>query len=324
MRNHAKFLEIRQREQSEHGSLPTRRSLLGASAAIATSLAFPGLLKAKPAVVANRRIPSSGEVLPAVGLGSWITFNVGNDPLLRDESAAVIEAFFGAGGRVIDSSPMYGSSQEVIGYSLGKIGAPSDLFAADKVWTSSATDGPDDIRRSLGKWAIPRFDLLQVHNLVGWQHHLPLLQEMKASGALRYVGVTTSHGRRHDAVEQIMRTEPLDFVQLTYNTLDREAERRLLPLAQDLGIGVIVNRPFRRGQLTKGFASQPLPDWAAEIGVSSWAQFHLKFILSHPAVTVAIPATTRPDHATENVAAALDPLPDGRLRERMAGYVRDL
>jgi diketogulonate reductase-like aldo/keto reductase len=302
--------------------LPTRRALLAGGISALTLAALPAVAQSGSA--ATRRVPGSGEEVPAVGLGSWITFNVGNDPVLRDECAAVMASFFTAGGRLIDSSPMYGSSQAVIGYGLKKIGAPDDLLAADKVWTSSASEGPGNIQTSLDNWSVPAFDLLQVHNLVGWQHHLPLLYDMKAAGTLRYVGITTSHGRRHDVFEEIMRSEPIDFVQLTYNTVDREAEERLLPLASDRGIGVIVNRPFRRGQLTKGLASQPLPQWAGEIEASTWAQFHLKFILSHPSVTVAIPATTRPDHAEENVAAANGPLPDSGLRERMATYVRNL
>jgi diketogulonate reductase-like aldo/keto reductase len=305
-------------------SLPTRRSLIGGAATVAVSMVLPSGVGAEPTGVATRRIPSTGEAVPAVGLGSWITFNVGNDPVLRDDCAAVMDAFFAAGGRVIDSSPMYGSSQEVIGYGLEKFGRPDDLFAADKVWTSSASGGPDDIRQSLSDWSLPTFDLLQVHNLVGWQHHLPLLFEMKAAGDLRYVGITTSEGRRHDAFEEIMRSYPLDFVQVTYNVLDREVERRILPLAQDRGIGVIVNRPFRQGALTQRLAAEPMPEWAAEIGASSWAQCILKFILSHPAVTVAIPATTRPDHAVENVTAASGTLPDDGLREKMSAHIRGL
>jgi diketogulonate reductase-like aldo/keto reductase len=296
-----------------------------AGAALITSAAMPA--PGAPAQQVNgptRRIPATGEEIPAVGLGTWITFNVGNDATLRAESAAVMAAFFEAGGRVIDSSPMYGSSQDVIGHGLKKLGAPEGLFSADKVWTSSAASGPPQIERSRRYWGVPRFDLIQVHNLVGWQSHLPMLFEMKAAGRLRYVGITTSEGRRHDLVENLMRTQQLDFVQVTYNVLDREVEQRILPLARERRIAVIVNRPFRQGALTERLAKRPLPPWAAEIGAASWAQFILKFILSHPAVTLVIPATTRPDHVRENVAAATGPLPDGALRERMAAHVRGL
>lgn len=274
--------------------------------------------------VAKRRIPSTGEDIPAVGVGTWMTFNVGNDPVLRTESAAVMAAFFAAGGGMIDSSPMYGSSQPVVGYGLERLGHPPGLFSADKVWTSSGGDGPAQIERSRRHWGVPMFDLLQVHNLRAWKAHLPTLHEMKAAGGLRYVGITTSHGRRHDLFEQVMRAQPLDFVQLTYNIVDREAERRLLPLARDRGLGMIVNRPFQRGALIERLQGRPLPEWSAEIGASSWAQFVLKFILSHPAVTTVIPATTRVDHVRENKAAAEGTLPNEAMRHRMAAYVRGL
>jgi len=304
---------------------PTRRAFVeGAVAALAASALLPGAALAQSARPATRTIPSSGEEIPAVGLGTWITFNVGDDPVLRDECAEVMAAFFAAGGRLIDSSPMYGSSQPVIGHGLEKLGRPETLFSAEKVWTSSAEDGPRQIERSRGFWGVSSFDLVQVHNLVGWEAHLATLFEMKAAGQIRYVGITTSEGRRHDLFEETMLTQPLDFVQLTYNIVDREAEQRLLPLARERGMAVIVNRPFQQGELTTRLEGEPLPDWAAEIGASSWAQIILKFILSHPAVTVAIPATTRVDHVRENVAAAAGLLPNAAMRERMAAYVSEL
>ena len=262
--------------------------------------------------------------MPIVGLGTWITFNVGDDPVLRDECADVMAAFFEAGGRMIDSSPMYGSSQPVIGYGLQKLGRPSALFSAEKVWTSSATAGPAQIEQSRRFWGVPKFDLVQVHNLLAWKPHLQTLFEMKAAGAVRYVGITTSEGRRHDLLEQIMRSEPIDFVQFSYNVVDREAEARLLPLASERGIAVIVNRPFRQGALTDRLKREPLPEWAAELGVSSWAQLMLKFILAHPAVTVAIPATTRVDHVRENLSAAAGPMPDLAMRQRISAHVQAL
>ena len=224
---------------------------------------------------------------------------------------------------MIDSSPMYGSSQPVIGYGLERLGRPDTLFSAEKVWTSAAS-GPTQIGQSRRFWGVERFDLMQVHNLLAWERHLDTLFAMKADERIRYVGITTSEGRRHDLFERIMRDFPLDFVQLTYNIVDREAEERLLPLAAERGIAVIVNRPFRQGELTRRLEGKPLPAWAADIGASSWAEFILKFILAHPSVTVAIPATTRVDHVRENVAAAADPLPDTAMRERMAAHVRDL
>lgn len=301
----------------------TRRTFAKGIAASGVAFTLPkiGLAGGAPLM---RPIPSSGELIPAIGLGTWITFNVGDDPELRDECAAVMEALFAGGGRMIDSSPMYGSSQPVIGYGLAKLGRPKSLFSADKVWTSSATGGPSQIERSRAYWGVERFDLVQIHNLVAWQAHLETLSVMKAEGKIRYIGITTSEGRRHDLFEEIMRRYPLDFVQLTYNIVDREAEERLLPLAAERGVAVIVNRPFRQGELTQRLEGEALPEWAAEIGAGSWAQLILKFILAHPAVTVAIPATTRVDHVRENLATASGDLPDDALRERMAAYVRDL
>ncbi len=263
-------------------------------------------------------------MLPAVGLGTWITFNVGNDTLARDTCANVMRAFFQAGGRLIDSSPMYGSSQRVIGYGLDRLGRPSDLFSADKVWVAPGGRGPAQIEASRRSWGVEGFDLLQVHNLLAWEAHLQTLFAMKSAGRLRYVGITTSEGRRHGEIERIMRTQPIDFVQVTYNVLDRAVEGRILPLAHDRGIAVIVNRPFREGELTRALQRHPLSGWASEIGCTSWAQVILKFIVSHPAVTCAIPATTRVDHVRENLGAAEGRLPDAGLRARIAADVEKL
>jgi len=305
---------------------PARRRALTAAVAVAATGALPRLAQAQATAPAplTRAIPSTGEALPLTGLGSWITFNVGNDRALREQCTAVMRAFFEAGGRLIDSSPMYGSSQEVIGEGLARLGSPRALFAADKVWIGSGRRGPEQIEASRALWRVPRFDLLQVHNLLAWQEHLPTLMAMKAEGRLRYVGITTSEGRRHREFEQIMREQRLDFVQFTYNALDREAEARLLPLAQERRIAVIVNRPFRRGELTRALARHPLPGWAAEIGCSTWAQALLKFIAAHPAVTCAIPATSSVDHVRENLAAARGPLPDAAMRRRIASDVERL
>jgi diketogulonate reductase-like aldo/keto reductase len=285
---------------------------------------MPTFVLGQPSTPATRPIPSTGEMIPVVGLGTWITFNVGDDRVLRDACKDVMAAFFEAGGRMIDSSPMYGSSQPVIGYGLERLGRRDALFSAEKVWTSFAENGPAQIERSRRYWGVPRFDLVQVHNLVAWRAHLQTLSKMKAAGQVRYLGITTSEGRRHDLFEEIMRSQSIDFVQLTYNIVDREAEDRLLPLAADRGVAVIVNRPFREGALTRRLEGKPLPKWATDIGASTWAQFILKFIVSHPSVTVAIPATSSVDHVRENMAAASGPLPDRAMRERMAAYVREL
>jgi diketogulonate reductase-like aldo/keto reductase len=303
------------------GPLFDRRDALRGLAAGAASLAVPSGAQSQP--VLARPIPSSGESLPLVGLGSWITFNVGNDKPARDSCAEVMRAFFAAGGRMIDSSPMYGSSQGVIGDGLKKIGN-ANVFSADKVWISSGARGPAQIEASRKYWGVPKFDLLQVHNLLAWEEHLRTLFAMKAAGQLRYVGITTSEGRRHGDLEKIMRAHALDFVQLSYNILDREAENRLLPLARERGIAVIVNRPFREGDLVRTIMRKPLPAFASEIGATSWAQLILKFIVSQPAVTCVIPATTRVDHVQENVGAARDPLPDAAMRARIVAHVARL
>ena len=297
----------------------TRRAVLvGAGAALATPV-----LEAPAAEAISKRIPASGEPVPAVGIGSWITFNVGDDPLLRAECRAVMAAFFEAGGGIVDSSPMYGSSQAVIGHALETLGQAPGLFSADKVWTD-APDGPAQIAETTRRWGVGRFDLLQVHNLIDWEANLDTLDAMKAAGRLRYTGITTSHGRRHEALEEAMRRRPPDVVQLTYNIVDREAERRLLPLAQERGIAVICNRPFQRGRLPDRLAGRPLPGWAGEIGVATWPQFLLKFIISHPAVTAAIPATRQVEHVRENKSAERGPMPDAAMRRRMAAHVDGL
>jgi diketogulonate reductase-like aldo/keto reductase len=304
-----------------------RRTFLQRLATLTAALsAAPkgGAQSAAAAVVTTKPIPSTGEQVPTVGLGSWITFNVGNDHVAREACADVMRAFFEAGGRLIDSSPMYGSSQSVIGHGLARLGRTPQLFAADKVWVSSGARGPGQIEESRRLWNVPHFDLLQVHNLLGWEEHLPTLLAMKASGRLRYVGITTSEGRRHRDVEAIMRSQPIDFVQVTYNLLDREVEERILPLARERGIAVIANRPFREGALLRALQRHPLPAWAAEIGCDGWAQFALKFIVSHAAVTCAIPATSSVAHVRQNMGAALGRLPDEAMRRRMAAHVAAL
>jgi len=300
-----------------------RRAFLRTLAGSTALLLAPRSAHADAALI-TRVVPSTGEALPVVGLGSWITFNVGDDRAARDECADVMRAFFAAGGRMIDSSPMYGSSQQVIGYGLHKLGVPPALFAADKVWIGSGARGAAQIEESRSHWNVRRFDLLQVHNLLAWQEHLPRLFMMKAAGQLRYVGITTSEGRRHADIEAIMRSHPLDFVQVTYNAVDREVETRILPLARERGVAVIVNRPFRQRALIDATRSTRLPSFAAEIGCGSWAALLLKFVVSHPSVTCAIPATTLPAHAHENMVCARGPLPEEPLRQRIAALVAKL
>jgi diketogulonate reductase-like aldo/keto reductase len=296
--------------------LTSRRHALCALAAL------PALARGA-APLLTRPLPAGGEALPLVGLGSWITFNVGNDPQALAACTEVMRAFFGAGGRMVDSSPMYGSAQATIGHALKQL-RDAPVFSADKVWVSPGSRGPAQVEASRRLWGVPRFDLLQVHNLLAWEEHLPMLQQMKAAGRLRHVGITTSEGRRHADIERIMRSQAIDFVQLSYNLLDRDVEQRLLPLAQERRIGVIVNRPFRQGALLDALQRHKLPGWAAELGCDSWAQAALKFVISHPAVSCAIPATTRVDHVLQNLGASRGRLPDAALRQRMAADVKGL
>jgi aryl-alcohol dehydrogenase-like predicted oxidoreductase len=305
------------------GSELSRRAFL-ASAAVGVAAGVGPRGAAAPAPILTRPIPATGEPVPAIGMGTWITFNVGDDPALRDRRLEVLAAFFALGGTVIDSSPMYGSSEAVIGHGLKRLANRPALFAATKVWTPLVWRGPGQMEESRALWGVERFDLMQVHNLLRWEGHLETLLEDKAQGRIRYVGLTTSHGRRHDALEAAMRSRPLDAVQLTYNILDREAEQRLLPLAAERGLAVIVNRPFRQGELLQELAGRPLPGWAGEIGCASWAQFLLKFVLSHPAVTCVIPATSRVDHMRENMAALRGPLPDPATRARMVRHLESV
>ena len=301
----------------------SRRRWLAAWPALAAAAVAIGrdAVAQAPLPLHQRRIPASGEALPLVGLGSWITFNVGNDRAARDACAEVVRAFFAHGGRLIDSSPMYGSSQPVIGHALARLGHPDTLFSAEKVWIGDPERGAAQMDASRAHWGVRRFDLMQVHNLLAWEGHLPRLLALKAEGRLRYVGITTSEGRRHGEIERVMRSQPIDFVQITYNPLDREVEPRILPLAQERRIAVIVNRPFREGALLQALARHKVPGWAAELGCDGWAQAVLKFIVSHPAVTCAIPATSQVAHAVQNLGAARGPLPDAAMRARIAADV---
>ncbi len=302
----------------------TRRTVLAAMGAAATMPRGFGRARAAPAELLQKAIPATGERLPVIGMGSWITFNVGDDAALRDARLEVLRTFFDRGGAVIDSSPMYGSSEEVIGHCLKRLNNPQSLFAATKVWTPLQWLGVRQMQASEALWGTKRFDLMQIHNLLDWQAHLETLLEWKAAGRVRYIGVTTSHGRRHQELERIMATQPIDFVQFTYNVLDREAEQQLLPLAAERRLAVIINRPFQRGRLFDAFGRRPLPDWAGDIDCANWAQLFLKFIVSHPAVTCAIPATSRIDHMLENMGAVYGRLPDSALRARLISYIESL
>ncbi|MCA3227294.1 MAG: aldo/keto reductase [Pseudomonadota bacterium] len=297
---------------------PSRRDLLLAALPAPLSgalvVALPAAAQAQPAVL-ERTIPSSGERIAAVGLGTWLTFDlpIGDAEGLA-RRRAVLDRFFAGGGRLVDSSPMYGYAEAVLGELLAR--PEPRLFSATKVWTGIAGYGPTQMRRSLGLWRLPRVDLMQVHNLLAWREHLSTLRAWKDEGRIRHLGVTTSHGRAHDEVERILRGERIDFLQITYSPVDRSAEP-LLGLAAERGVAVIVNRPFDGGALLQRLARRPLPALARELGCDSWAALVLKWELAHPAVTCAIPATTNPLHVTQNLQALRGPLPDRRQREAL-------
>jgi len=290
-----------------------RRQALGFLAGAGGALVLPHAAAQAPATA--RAIPATSERLPPVGLGTWITFDVTSaaDRAMRGE---VMRAFFEGGGRLVDSSPMYGASEETIGAALPANGKA--MFSATKVWTVGGLAGRRQIENSHRLWKVQRFDLLQVHNFLDYEAHLATLRRLKSEGRVRYIGVTTSHGRRHDLAEKIMREEPIDFIQFTYNLTDREAEERLLPMAADKRIAVIINRPFDGGNQFGTKTAKALPGWAKDIDCASWAEAFLKWIVAHPAVTCAIPATSKVAHVRENVRAMAGPLPDAALRRRIA------
>ena len=306
----------------------TRRQsfkLIGATLA-AVTLPTASLLADK-GEMRQKAFAGTDKKLPVIGMGTWRTFNVGNDPQLLDARTEVVKAFFDHGGGLIDSSPMYGSAPDVMGYALQQLGTPESLFATEKVWSPAGGSTREQVAELKERWKVEHFDLVQVHNLADWREHLAALQEMKAEGNIRHVGITTSHGRRHSEIEQIMTSEDIDFVQLTYNITHREAENRLLPLAEERGIGVIANRPYDGGSLIKNLKRRdvPLPEWAnEECGCTTWADFLLKFIVSHPAITCAIPATTQVEHMRENMRAGHSPMPSPDARQRMTDYIESL
>lgn len=287
---------------------------------MAAAAVAPGGGGAAPALL-TRPIPSSGERLPAVGLGTWRTFDVGPTPAERTLLRDVLARFVALGGRVIDSSPMYGAAEAVAGDLAAELGLHASLFVATKVWTSGREAGIAQMERSLRQLRVPRLDLMQVHNLVDWRTHLRTLREWKQAGRIRYVGITHYTASAYGELEQVLRSEPLDFVQVNYSLAERDAERRVLPLAHERGIAVLVNRPFAEGAVFQRVRGQALPPWAADAGAHSWAQFFLKWILAHPAVTCVIPATSRPQHLEDNMKAGLGPLPDAATRERMGSLL---
>ncbi len=275
-------------------------------------------------LIMRKSIPRTGEALPVIGLGTWQTFDVGSNKAAREPLKEVLRDFVRAGGSVIDSSPMYGNSESVAGDLAVELGIHKQIFLATKVWTSGREAGVRQMEESFRRLRAQRIDLMQVHNLVDYRTHLATLRRWKAEGKVRYIGITHYTASAYDELARVITSEELDFVQLNYSLAEREAEKRLLPLAAEKQLAVLVNRPFAEGRLFRRARGKSPPPWAKEIGCQSWAQFFLKFIVSHPAVTCAIPATSKVDHLADNMRAGLEPVPDAKERDRMARYFADL
>jgi diketogulonate reductase-like aldo/keto reductase len=291
-----------------------RRALLSAGACAAIAAASGAGAQHAPRI--QRPMGRSGSPLPVIGLGTWLTFDVGGDLAEQQQRRQVLQRFFASGGGMIDSSPMYGRAQWLLGELLPSLPHEGRLVSATKVWTPFDRLGPSQLEHSLKLWRVPRFDVLLVHNLLNWRVHLKTLRMWQDEGRVRWIGVSTSHGNKHDEAERVIRNEAIDVLQITYNFADTRAEP-LMNLAAERGLAVVINRPFDGGALFSRIGSRQLPAWAGEIDCANWAQFFLKWIVAHPAVTCAIPATRNPAHVDQNMGAGAGRLPEAALRRRM-------
>ena len=279
-----------------------------ALAAIGAQAAMSNRSSAETMTIVTRPIPSTEERLPVVGLGTYQSFDVGSGAAEREPLKEVLRVFVQKGGKLIDSSPMYGPAESVVGDLTSELGIGEGLFMATKVWTSGREAGIQQMEESLRRMKVPRMDLMQIHNLLDWKTHLATIKQWKAAGRIRYIGITHYHAGAYAELERLMKTKDFEFVQFNYSLAEREAEERILPLAQELGIAVIVNRPFAQASLFSRVRGKELPAWAAEFDCKSWAQFFLKYILGHPAVTCVIPATAKPQHMADNIMAGIGPV----------------
>jgi diketogulonate reductase-like aldo/keto reductase len=304
----------------------TRREAARLIGATSAGLLLPinasrGQTKGESSAMLTRAIPASGEKLPVIGLGTWKVFDVDLTPENEKQLDDVLSLFVKMGARVIDSSPMYGRSEEVIGALATKLALHEKLFLATKVWTRGKQAGIDSMERSFARLRTKRIDLMQIHNLVDVATQLATMRDWKAQGRFRYIGITHYDSGAFGEVEKVLRSEKLDFLQINYSIMEREAEQRLLPLAGERGVAVLVNRPFGGGDLFGRVREKPLPDWAAEFDCRSWAQFFLKWIVAHPAVTCAIPATDNLRHLQDNMEAGSGRLPTAKQRQQMVELV---
>lgn len=299
----------------------TRRELLRGALG-AGVLVLNGVSMAES--ISRRSIPRSGELLPVIGLGTWQTFDVGTSESERSPLKKVLNELVRLGGSVVDSSPMYGRSESVVGDLASDLGIHKRLFLATKVWTTGRDAGIRQMEESFRRLRTERIDLMQVHNLVDWRNHLVTLRRWKEEGRIRYIGVTHYTSSAYDDLALVLQKEELDFVQLNYSIAEREADRRVLPLAVERRLAVLVNRPFAQAGLFRKVRGKALPPWTSDIGCSTWAQFFLKFVVSHPAVTCTIPGTSKVEHLVDNLKGGIGALPDAAMRERMARVVADL
>jgi len=303
--------------------MKTRRTVLKMLAAAgATSLATAGRAASAPATPAmvTRRIPASEELLPVIGMGSSNTFDVGTDAASRAPLGEVLRSLVDGGSTAIDTSPMYGRAETVLGDLLQHLGLRDRTWLATKVWTRGREAGLRQIEQSFSRLRTTRLELLQIHNLLDWREHLPTLRTLVEQKKVRYTGITHYRADAHEELERVLRAERFDWVQVNYSLAEPEAADRLLPHCLDTGVAVMVNRPFADGALFNRVRGKPLPPWAAEVGCASWGQFFLRWAAAHPAVTCVIPATSNPRHVVDNCAAGHLPLPDERQRERMRAY----
>jgi len=305
---------------SEERNSISRLSFLIQTTAGSLSLIFPNVFKdRRSAAMITRKIPSSGELIPAIGLGSWITFNVGDSENELAPMRNVLGAFVDAGGKVIDSSPMYGRSEKVIGKLAAELNVTDKLWFATKVWTTGESSGKTQIENSreyFKKWPV----LLQVHNLQDLKTHLRTLRALKEEGKLKYIGITHYLDSEHETLANVVKSEKLDFIQVNFSIRSRSAENYLLPLAAERGVGVIINKPFESGALFPAINNVSLPTWSKEWGISSWSAFFLKYIISNTNITCTIPATSQVSHLEENMAACFGPVPDEATRKKMVEY----
>ena len=298
----------------------TRRSALQLGAALAVA---PALSFSKDKKMLTRPIPASGEELPVIGLGTYIVFDVESTPANIDARQAIVKSMIEKGASVIDSSPMYNRAENVVGDIIKTSRNRDKLFLATKVWTNGKAAGERQMRASSERMNAGVMDLMQVHNLRDTDEHLATIRDWQAEGRIRYNGVTHYRASALDDLEAAMRQHKPEFIQINYSLTERESDQRILPLAKDLGIAVLVNRPFVEGRLFRAVRDRPVPDWAREFA-ESWGQFFLKFIISHPAVTCVIPATSKIHHMADNLGAGFGSLPDDKTRQRMANYFASL